>query len=334
MLHGDSFPTALLEIGLDVERGDLAMRERFGLGGADRASEGVGLGSDCWFWLGQGAYFSPDVPECMFYLGDTFDLWNNSDTWHDVDIFEPLWPDHVDLIRRVADFVEPLGGGPVLGDVNVYTYRSGDFLVSSAQDYHKGWMAGQQHVWQMTHDIDNAGTVFSHQPLIPDPDNLGHNGKYWQSGAMPRVLQFGTTVIAMHNPHDMLTFVFDLNMTHVHFNKAAMDEVVDDLSQSGWIFGRDGDTYMALFSALPADFWQGSMSDLVAPGTENVYIAEFGTKSMNGSFEEFKNVINGSQVRSPTMTSSEENCKCAFISGHCGNKPPNIIIIILVPMLH
>ena len=32
--------------------------------------------NDCWFWLGHGAYFTPDYPECMFKLGDEYYLWN------------------------------------------------------------------------------------------------------------------------------------------------------------------------------------------------------------------------------------------------------------------
>ena len=296
MMHGDYLPTALLEIGLDIEQSDLILREHFGLGSHEGVAEGIGMDNDCWFWLGDGAYFSPDVPECIFILGDTFDLWNSSDTWIAVSIFEDLWHNSPNFVHEVGQALEPLGGGPVLGPINMYTFRSKDLLVSSVQDYHGGWMAGQQHIWQMTHDIDNAGTIFTHQPLVPDPDNLGHNGKYWQSGAIPRMLQFGTTVVAMHNPHDILDAIFNLNMTHAHFNTAAMDVWDDELNTSGWIFGMDGETYIGLYSALKADFWPGTNFDIVAAGTENVYICEFGSKSLNGSYEEFKQMLNDSQV--------------------------------------
>ncbi len=94
----------------------------------------------------------------------------------------------------------------------------------------------------MTHDIDNSGTVFSHQPLDASPPD--HNDAYWVSGVIPRVLQFGSTVIAMHNPEDLVEFAFrNMNMTHAHFKWDIMDEVNDDLQASHWIFARQGDTY-------------------------------------------------------------------------------------------
>lgn len=33
-------------------------------------------------------------------------------------------------------------------------------------------MAGQQHLWQLTFDVNNAGTVFSHQPLDAEYGNV------------------------------------------------------------------------------------------------------------------------------------------------------------------
>lgn len=138
------------------------------MGGFEGSSAGLGMNNDCWFWLSDGAYFSPEYPECIFILGDTYRLWNTSDTWQDVSVFLGVWNRNPDLVRKVARAFEPLGGGPVLGPINMYTYRTEHFLLSSVQNYHGGWMSGQQHVWALTHDIGNKGTVFSHQPLNPD----------------------------------------------------------------------------------------------------------------------------------------------------------------------
>ena len=168
MLNGDYYPTALLEIAEHVETNELILKEHFGLGSYEGEAEGIGLDNDCWFWLGDGAYFSPDYPECMFILGDTFRLWNTSDTWEDVSIFQGIWNRNPDFVRKVGEVFEPLGGGPVLGPINMYSYRYDDFSLSSVQDYHGGWMSGQQHIWAMTYDIENSGTVFSHQPLDTD----------------------------------------------------------------------------------------------------------------------------------------------------------------------
>ncbi len=69
----------------------------------------------------------------------------------------------------------PFGAGPVLGPINMYTHRTPDFMLSTVQDYHGGWMAGQQHVWQLTFQPDTVGaasTVFSHQPLISEGSDV------------------------------------------------------------------------------------------------------------------------------------------------------------------
>ncbi len=112
-------------------------------------------------------------------------------------------------------------------------------------------MAGQQHVWEMTHDIYEAGTVFTHQPLNPEPPTRAadHDDKYWIAGVLPRVLQFGVTVIAMYNPEDLVEFVFrKMNMTHAHFKWDTMDEVDDQsLNTTHWVFGRDGNAYSKHF---------------------------------------------------------------------------------------
>ena len=58
------------------------MRERFGLRTEDGALEGVtNTIDDCVYWLGNGAYFSPEYPDCMFIIGDAYNLWNRSDVW-------------------------------------------------------------------------------------------------------------------------------------------------------------------------------------------------------------------------------------------------------------
>ena len=73
----------------------------------------------------------------MFVLGDTFDLWNRSDVWHIISPFKLIWdqPWGPVFVRTAAQYLAPFGAGTVLGPINMYTYRTPDFLISSAQDY-------------------------------------------------------------------------------------------------------------------------------------------------------------------------------------------------------
>ncbi len=51
---------------------------------------------------------------------------------------------------------------------------------------------------------------------------------------------------------------------------------------------------VGLFTWNPADFVDDA--DLVAQGVENVWIAEVGSSSLNGTFDEFKQTLGNSEV--------------------------------------
>ncbi len=63
---------------------EVSLQERFAIPAADGPSEAdldLDPVQDCWFWLTDAAYFTPEYPECMFVLADEFDLWERSDFW-------------------------------------------------------------------------------------------------------------------------------------------------------------------------------------------------------------------------------------------------------------
>ena len=57
------------------------MKERFGLDPKDGKSEGILADNpeDCIFWFSDGAYFDPSSPQCIFLVGDAYNLWNRTD---------------------------------------------------------------------------------------------------------------------------------------------------------------------------------------------------------------------------------------------------------------
>ena len=50
---------------------------------------------------------------------------------------------------------------------------------------------------------------------------------------------------ALYNPALLVKTVLNTNMTHAHFYKPGFDQVVET---DQWILGRQGDTYVALYS--------------------------------------------------------------------------------------
>jgi hypothetical protein len=84
-------------------------------------------------------------------------------------------------------------------------------------------------------------------------------------------------------PLEMRHYAF----THAYFPKWAFDEVIE---QDGWVFGRTGDGYVALYSKLPTQWvLEGPDADqeIVAPGYKNVWICQLGRASLDGSFQDF-----------------------------------------------
>jgi len=203
----------------------------------------------------------------------------------------------------------------LLKEVNTYTYRTPDYLLSSAIDYRKGSFGQQYHSWQATFDAN--AIVFTNHPFRPlaqstdwldDPES----GGYWNGEAtMPRSAQHENVAIhiyapqyRMRNPEPFTYFRYE-PYTHAYFPQDHFDEVV----QAGnWTFGRFRDGYIALYSYRPAEYLVYDPAvyatngmekpfDLVANGgADNVWIVECGSREQWTSFDAFRAAILASTV--------------------------------------
>ncbi|MGH0037897.1 MAG: hypothetical protein ACQGVK_22940 [Myxococcota bacterium] len=205
----------------------------------------------------------------------------------------------------------PLINMALLKEVNTYTYRTADYMLSTAQDYRKGVRGSQTHTWQAT--LSERAMVFTTHPgyrpveegdPIPPDWNWQREDEpgpgYWTGeGAQPRSAQFenvGVTIYSpQYTPAPQLGFDFR-EETHAYFPVAHFDEVVRD---GHWTFGRKDDGYVALYSWRAVD-WRGGQPevfqnggldfDLVAEGgANNVWIVECGSADeWPGGFEAFQ----------------------------------------------
>jgi hypothetical protein len=206
----------------------------------------------------------------------------------------------------------------LLTEVNTYTHRTRDYMLSTAQDWRKGLRGSQTHTWQAT--LDEKAMVFTRHPASvpigsgqPVPELYDWNREepgpgYWTGEAsQPRAAQHENVTIAIYAPQyadNVLAGLFRYrNETHAYFPTAHFDEW---LQEGHWTFGRKGDAYVALFSHLPTA-WRstqpqlfenaGQPFDLVAAGSaQNVWIVELGSRSTWGSFANFVAVVSDSAV--------------------------------------
>ncbi len=221
-------------------------------------------------------------------------------------------------LRPLQVLLWPAINQSVLKEVNTYTYRRKDYMLSTAQDYRKGVSGSQTHISQAT--LSEHAIVYTQHPAylpvqpgnpIPSDWNWQREDEpgpgYWSGyGAQPRAVQHENVSIQLYAPQyqglAFLGFPYR-NETHAYFPHAHFDEV----TQAGpWTFGRKGDGYVALYSLLPTVWREGQPEvfqngglpfDLVAPGSaQNVWIVECGSAQEWQSFAAFQAAIGAATI--------------------------------------
>ncbi len=175
--------------------------------------------------------------------------------------------------------------GDPAGGVNKVTYKSKDFMLCSAQDYHKGEKSSPVHTWQATLGPD-ALVYVNH------PSNMGELDAYlpnlWAGNdRLPRVAQWGDVLIAIHK----LEAEDWLGYTHAYFPTACFDEYKID---GKWAFARKGTGYLALSAAQGFDLITSGNTayrELRSFGRQNTWICQMGQELLDGSFEDFQQKV-------------------------------------------
>ena len=276
------------------------------------------------FWWGLGAWTAWQVIPISLSGAERYGLF-------ETEFFAPFQP----LFDLVKDLPDPVLGAQTLAqtfwqilslglleEVNSYTYRSPEYILSTAQSYRPGANSAQVHAWQAT--FDPYAMVFTTHPMNPlqPPSEWvsatdGQPGYWTGSASLPRSAQHENVGIYLYEPayseDGLLNQAFQYQtFTHAYFPQDYFDEVEQ---QDGWTFGRAGDGYIALYSWRPT-FWQatdpaelalmpelpggGPMTqsfDLIADGgADNVWLVECGDAAQWGSFEAFRTAILGAPL--------------------------------------
>lgn len=237
-------------------------------------------------FLSLEAYLHPRTANLTLRMFDQFNWWENG--------FFNMFKSY----RWLIDLLRSLRLMPVLArllerdicrntreEVNIYTYRTPEYMLSSAVDYRPGYGGDQQHVWQATLGPD--AVCFTTHPARregPTPD-------YWSgSGTLPRVAQWKNVLIAVYKIDTTpgLYLTSRLIFTHAWLPKDCFDEVIE---RDGWVFARKGQGYLALRSQQPYH-WQDAPGEdqnreMIADGKTNIWICELGSQAENGNFEDF-----------------------------------------------
>jgi hypothetical protein len=311
-------PAVLLEIARSTE--PLLDRERMGIAfdefetpGADPPVHPYGFSytdiEAVPIWWSMGNLTSWQTLPLTIQVIDSYDLWSTTN-------FQPfaLLEDFVNdvgigVVQTVAWQLAHAASFGLLKEVNTQTYRTADYMLSSAQSYRPGSRMQQIHGWQATLDAD--AIVFTTHPGTEPAQTtdwrVDDDTGFWTGTASnPRSAQHRSAAIFIYSPQyvpvaaplDVLSSYRPY--THAYFPQEQFDEVVQD---GHWTFGRKGSGYVALFSwrdtqwqaydpALVATRGMSEPFDLRAPGgPQNVWIVECGSQSEWGSFADFRAAI-------------------------------------------
>ncbi|MBN2502371.1 MAG: hypothetical protein JXB38_16435 [Anaerolineales bacterium] len=236
------------------------------------------------------AYLHPHTANLTMRMFDEFNWWENA--------FFKDFANHkrlIDTIRRfdllpwLARLLERDVCRNTREEVNIYTYRTSDYMLSSALHYRPGYGGDQQHIWQATLGPD--AVCFTTHP----PRRDGPTPNYWTgSGTLPRVVQHKNVLIAIYNLSRApgLYVTNQLFFTHAWLPRDQFDEVIE---RKGWIFAHKDTSYLALHSRRPYTWQQAAGEDnnreIIAEGQQNIWICELGSQQENGNFSTFVKTI-------------------------------------------
>jgi hypothetical protein len=298
------------EVGTVLERHGLPLDPSAPLTPWPAPIDGHGFGVDeLEFWWSHGAVTAWQVVPATLEVADRYRLW-------DTDLFRPLQSLRVlggnpVLAQIGARELAPITAAGVLGEPHTVTWRSPEVMLSTVVDHRPGAATEQAHAWQATIDAD-ALVFTTHPTNAPGTRGRGEDSGYWTgSASMPRSAQVDRVSIhcylPAYEPLDLSAVGFEVSylpLTHAFFPRERFDEVVE---VDGWVVGRRGDGYVALWSRRPTEWRRGPAVssatfdepfDLVADGdARNVWICEVGRAPEWPSFASFVDAVASAPVR-------------------------------------
>ena len=269
---------------------ELTVRQRMSVDAADAAAYGVD---------------PKDFDNIMFFWG----MQTYSDRVcidHSLKVF-PSWNWMTNRVKAYKERYElcdeagaPCPDAPdftAMTQVDIYTRKTEDYILSCAQDFRKGRMGYQQHPW--TASLGGRAVVFTTNPASLEYQNRPNR---WAGNlCLPKAVQHENVLFCIYRT---LPDFVDYLYSHLYFPKHEMDEV---LEKDGFLFGRKGKGYIAV-TALGESYWEPKDPALfrhvygdegqamfekaqdyeyIVQGHANVWAVEMGSEKEHGSFEAF-----------------------------------------------
>jgi hypothetical protein len=302
-------PRVIYDMAHDVDRPEYENRQRMSIKLEEAADWGLdtSLLEDGMTFLTLEAYTHPLTIGLFVEMLDAYKWWEHSDFALFKEFESVLRDEKTRSALAVAQEKDLTRN--IRPEVDLYTYRTPDYMLSTAQDWRKGYGGDQQSIWQATLGMD--AVAFTTHPGNESLD--GPTPRYWVGyGTMPRAIQVKNVVISLYDVDtETVFYVTDQPLyTHAFLPKGKFDEAD---KEGEWFFARKGDGYLALWSSDPdADWLENSDPEnselgdfeIIVDGEKTMWICELARASDYVDFDAFKAAILSASLTADAETLS------------------------------
>jgi hypothetical protein len=204
----------------------------------------------------------------------------------------------LNLLPLISKVINPATNGIAIQRANTYTYRTNNYMLSTAQKYHPGEFGCQHHIWQAT--LSSEVTVFTTHPtrtfsgrgkektFIPPSHWIGN-------GCMPHSVQYKNVNMSIYNLNRRRMFLEAklIEWTHGYFPAEKFDEVI---LKGNYVFGKLKDVYIALIGKNNLTISEEDKNEIIQEGKVTYWICIIGSKETYASFENFVNTIKSHNI--------------------------------------
>jgi hypothetical protein len=184
-------------------------------------------------------------------------------------------------LGAVSRLLHPSTDGIAIERANVYTYKTADYSMSTAQGYQVGEYADQHAINQT--NLSNQISVFTTQPA-KIPRRAG-TPTYWTgNGRNPFSVQEKNVNISIYIPPTKVGFMEPMILeetTHAFFPTQLFDQTDLSLLDTGMVFGEVDGSFIALIARYPLvmktfaeSTAEGNFDDMLVRGKTDTVITE------------------------------------------------------------
>ncbi len=199
----------------------------------------------------------------------------------------------------LSRILNPQSNGVAIQRGNTYTYKTLNCSMYTVQNHHPGDFAYQLHVFGV--NIGNHFSVFHTHPAA-EKNVRRQSPNYWVGyGRLPHSVQDENVNLSIYRI-PLKKGMMEANLldyTRAYFPSEKFDTA---FVADNYVFGKKGETYIALIGANPFAYRDEDNDDIIQDGRRVFWITEVSSKTEDGSFAAFTDRIANNEIAFDTSS--------------------------------